>query len=74
MAKGLKRGSPRLLSADETGQVAGGFHYVWGGGFGSKPPAYVPYTPNAPFNPPYPPGFGPPYAPGPIGGGDFGIG
>jgi len=59
----------RELSEDEMMLVAGGFHYVLSGGFGSKPPASIPYTPNAPFNPPAPPGFGGPWAPGPISGG-----
>lgn len=54
----------RELSDAEMTRVAGGFHYVLSGGFGSRPPARVPYNPNAPFNPPTP--FGPPIAGGPI--------
>jgi hypothetical protein len=56
----------RELSDDEMTLVAGGFHYVLSGGFGSRPPGSVPYHPNAPFNPPFPPGFGGPIAGGPI--------
>ena len=59
----------RELSDDEMMLVAGGFHSVLSGGFGSKPPANLPYSPNGPFNPPVPPPFGGPWAPGPIGGG-----